>query len=216
MQKSRCSTSSCCCFFSSATILSISALTSVKASNCARVASRESASMPVAAAARSRTVATCLRIWRCCSREMDSACRKDVASVFPKAAKELSSFRILIVSSTAAISVMRSLTRWSNSEALLVHLSVRFARKVWSRPSCFSVASSSLKASACFSFSSAICWSSSETIFLPAAISSSLAALSARNSSTACFSLAWLSLRSFAKSSFICERMPVIWPLCGA
>mmetsp|Transcript_35526 Transcript_35526/g.94095 ORF Transcript_35526/g.94095 Transcript_35526/m.94095 type:complete len:260 (-) Transcript_35526:585-1364(-) len=217
MHQSRCAISSFCCWFSEVTILSISALTSVKASSCTRVASSESAERPVSPAARSSTAATCLRTARSCSREMDFTCRKDAEfTVLSMFSKDLSSFRILMVSSTATISSMRSFTRWSNSPSLAEHFLFRLARNSWSIASCFSVSSSSLKAVACFSIKSAICSSICVTSFLPAAISSSLAAFRRLNCSTVAFSLAWASARSLSKSSFICSRMPKIWPPCGA
>mmetsp|Transcript_54664 Transcript_54664/g.160790 ORF Transcript_54664/g.160790 Transcript_54664/m.160790 type:complete len:214 (-) Transcript_54664:514-1155(-) len=213
MQKSRCSTSSCCCFFSSATILSISALTLVKASSCARIASIARAGAPDLEAPRRSTAITFWR--RCCSSALSDFTWTKLV-VLSKFAKAASSLRILIVSSTASISVMRSFTRWSNSVSLAAHLSWSVARNCWSRASCSWVCSRSLKAVACLDFRSAISSSRETTMALPLSISSSLAARRAWNSVTACASLAFASERSFSKSSFICERMPVIWPLCGA
>mmetsp|Transcript_35533 Transcript_35533/g.94125 ORF Transcript_35533/g.94125 Transcript_35533/m.94125 type:complete len:230 (+) Transcript_35533:823-1512(+) len=219
MHQSRWPTSSFCCLPSSATILSISTFTFSKVSSCAEAARSASAGAPVLPATFWSRVETLLRLATVSEVSSlavtEDTCTKEltVLSMLAKASSEL---RILMVSSTAAISVRRSFTRLSKSVPLLEHFSVRFARKVSSRPSCSWVPSSSLKAWACFSFRSAICWSSSETIFLPEEISSSLAAFRASNSARFFFSLASSSLRSFSKSSFIWSRMPMIWPLWGA
>mmetsp|Transcript_38550 Transcript_38550/g.123931 ORF Transcript_38550/g.123931 Transcript_38550/m.123931 type:complete len:219 (-) Transcript_38550:30-686(-) len=187
MHQSRCSISSCCCLLSSVTILSISSLTLVKASNCAREAKRDSSGAPMAAAARTKTEVARRR--RSFISLTEAICMKEF-TVLSKASKDSSSFKILMVSSTATISVRRSFTRWSNSAPLSAHFVFRVARKVLSSSSWASVSSSSWKACACFSMSSAICWSSSAWSFLPAAISSSLAAFNMAYSSKSFFSLA--------------------------
>mmetsp|Transcript_53590 Transcript_53590/g.135342 ORF Transcript_53590/g.135342 Transcript_53590/m.135342 type:complete len:218 (-) Transcript_53590:767-1420(-) len=201
MHQSRCSISSCCCLLSSTTILSISSLTLVNASNWARLASKDNSGAPVCTAARSRTEVARRRrsLWPLVKDSWSSA----TLTVLSKFSNDSSSFRILMVSSTAAISSNRSFTRWSNSPALMEHFSFKLAKKVLSSSSCALVSSSSLNACASFVFTSAICSSSSSLSARPAEISSTLDACNALKSATSCFSLAFRALRSFSKSSFI-------------
>mmetsp|Transcript_71874 Transcript_71874/g.199252 ORF Transcript_71874/g.199252 Transcript_71874/m.199252 type:complete len:207 (-) Transcript_71874:110-730(-) len=189
MHQSRCSTSSCCCLPSSTTILSISSFTLVKASSCAFVANNESSGAPVRAAARSRVDTTRRRRSFWLADSSAETWRKATFTVFSKLSKDLSVLRMAMVSSTAAISVVRSLTRCANSSSLTAHFFLRFSRKVRSNSSCAWVSSNSLKACACFSWSAAISWSSSATSLRPAAISSCFAAFKSLNSSAAFFSL---------------------------
>mmetsp|Transcript_146732 Transcript_146732/g.381385 ORF Transcript_146732/g.381385 Transcript_146732/m.381385 type:complete len:210 (-) Transcript_146732:851-1480(-) len=172
MHQSRCSISSCCCLLSSTTILSISSFTFVNASNCARLASKANSGAPTCAAARLRTDVARRRrsFWAL----VEDVCSNATLTVLSKFSKDASSFKILMVSSTATISSIRSFTRWSNSSALMEHFSRRLAKKVLSNSSCAFVSSSSLNACACFSFKSAICSSSSALSLRPAAISSIL------------------------------------------
>mmetsp|Transcript_74230 Transcript_74230/g.215062 ORF Transcript_74230/g.215062 Transcript_74230/m.215062 type:complete len:209 (+) Transcript_74230:98-724(+) len=208
MHQSRWAISSSCWRESSVTILSISSFTLVNASSCALAASKDNCGAPVSAAARSSADTTRRRRSFCAEVASAETWRKATFTVFSKLSKDVSSFRMAIVSSTAAISVVRSLTRCANSSSLTAHFSFKFARKVRSSSSWACVSSNSLKACACFSFNAAISWSSSDTILRPAAISSCFAAFSNLNSSTAFFSLACASERSFSKSSFICSSTP--------
>mmetsp|Transcript_14263 Transcript_14263/g.39219 ORF Transcript_14263/g.39219 Transcript_14263/m.39219 type:complete len:209 (+) Transcript_14263:281-907(+) len=167
-------TSSSCCFFSMTTMSSMAALTFVKASSFALEASSANSGAPVAAAALIKTAVAWLR--RSCMVVEEMVCKNEL-TVLSKFEKASSSFKILMVSSTATISSSRSLTRWSNSVSLAAHFSFRLARKVLSRSSWACVSSSSWKACACFSLSSAMFWSSSACRVLPDTISASLAAL---------------------------------------
>mmetsp|Transcript_71876 Transcript_71876/g.199260 ORF Transcript_71876/g.199260 Transcript_71876/m.199260 type:complete len:207 (-) Transcript_71876:110-730(-) len=189
MHQSRCPTSSFCCFASSAVILSISAFTWVKASRRAFVASSDNAGAPVSAAPRSNAAAARPRRSRSLADVRAEVCRKATFTVRSKLSKDASVLRMAIVSSTAAISAVRSLTRCANSSSLTAHFFLRFSRKVRSNSSCAWVSSNSLKACACFSWSAAISWSSSATSLRPAAISSCFAAFKSLNSSAAFFSL---------------------------
>mmetsp|Transcript_126330 Transcript_126330/g.363391 ORF Transcript_126330/g.363391 Transcript_126330/m.363391 type:complete len:217 (-) Transcript_126330:223-873(-) len=216
MHQSRCATSSCCCLPSSSTILSISAFTFVKASSWALAANNANCGSPLKAAPRRSASAARLTSSSSAAEFRDATCRNAVFTVRAKLSKDLSSFKIWMVSSTAAISAVRSLTRCSNSASVCAQRSFKFARKVRSNSNCAWVSSSSLNAWACFSFKSAISWSNSACNFRPVAISSCFAACSDANSTASFFSLPWALAKSFSKSSFICSSTPKICPLRGA
>mmetsp|Transcript_42261 Transcript_42261/g.127964 ORF Transcript_42261/g.127964 Transcript_42261/m.127964 type:complete len:256 (-) Transcript_42261:331-1098(-) len=214
MHQSRCLISSSCCFFSSTTILSISSRTLVKASRRAAVASRARPGACHRPAASSSTeAARRLRAFSSAAAVRPEVCRKAAFTVLSKTSKALSSLSILMVSSTALISASRLFTRASNSASLLAHFFFSVARKVRSSSSCFLVSSSTFAACTCFSPKSAYSSSSCTTSFLPAAISSSLAAFTDTKSFTAFSSSFWMLAKLFCQGCFICFRRPKIWPL---
>mmetsp|Transcript_10847 Transcript_10847/g.30237 ORF Transcript_10847/g.30237 Transcript_10847/m.30237 type:complete len:282 (+) Transcript_10847:586-1431(+) len=192
MHQSRIFTSSSCCAFSSATSLSISPFTFVNSSISAEAAMRASSGRPVwpaaflsTSTARARSMAdvasralleeVCTRA-ELCSTNFWSSTKPLV--VLSKLANASSLLRIPIVSSTAEISSRRLFMRCSNSASEAAHFSFRSARKAWSIASCSSASDSSFISWAFFSRRAATSASISRTSLLPAAISSSLAALS--------------------------------------
>mmetsp|Transcript_42262 Transcript_42262/g.127969 ORF Transcript_42262/g.127969 Transcript_42262/m.127969 type:complete len:297 (-) Transcript_42262:331-1221(-) len=214
MHQSRCATSSSCSFFSCTTILSISSRTFEKESRRAWVASNArpgECERPAASA--STEAARPLRARSCAELPLLEVWRKAAFMVLSRTLRALSSSRILTVPSTALISASRLLTRASNSAPLSLHFCLRVARKARSSSSCFLVSSSSLAACTCFSPKSAYSSSSCTTSFLPAAISSSLAAFTDTKSFTAFSSSFWMLAKLFCQGCFICFRRPKIWPL---
>mmetsp|Transcript_21900 Transcript_21900/g.69136 ORF Transcript_21900/g.69136 Transcript_21900/m.69136 type:complete len:215 (-) Transcript_21900:736-1380(-) len=214
MHQSRCSISSSCCFFNSTTILSISSFTLVKASRRIVVASKESLGECDRPAANATTLAARRCRSRCSASTMPvDVCRKNPFTVLSKFSKALSSLTILMVSSTAVISAIRFLMRVSNSASLSEHFFSRFPRNSVSNASCLLVSASCFFACTFFSPKSANSSSNCTTSFLPAAISSSLAAFIASKSFTAFTSSSLMVPRLFFHGSLICFKMPKISPL---
>mmetsp|Transcript_54667 Transcript_54667/g.160800 ORF Transcript_54667/g.160800 Transcript_54667/m.160800 type:complete len:312 (-) Transcript_54667:294-1229(-) len=215
-------TSSACCFFSSTTMSSMAFFTFVKASSWTEAARSAMAGAPVRLASFWSRTETVLRF---AAVEADSVVSSLMVTadtwtkeftVLSKFAKASSSLRILMVSSTADISVRRLFVRASISASAAAHFVPRFARNSWSRASWARTSSSSFVSSAAFSprpARSASVWTSFSS---PALISSCLADRRAVNSSTACASDFCASERLASNCSCICFRMPKIWPLWGA
>mmetsp|Transcript_84162 Transcript_84162/g.233247 ORF Transcript_84162/g.233247 Transcript_84162/m.233247 type:complete len:317 (+) Transcript_84162:633-1583(+) len=231
MQDSCFSYSSCCCFLSSAIILSIASLTFSKPSSCtptARVARRQPPE-PLPRrwrAARSREAARTRSCWplrpvscwwplpawraapvprRCLSLLV---CTK--LSVFEKRSRASSSVRIRMASAIACTSSCLVFFRSSYSESALAHRSLRSMRNF----------SSALRASRVSTTSALACatrWSvsASSALFsstdLPlASISPSLAARSCWKATSASKSARIACARSFWKVACICCSIPKI------
>mmetsp|Transcript_22497 Transcript_22497/g.52314 ORF Transcript_22497/g.52314 Transcript_22497/m.52314 type:complete len:250 (+) Transcript_22497:524-1273(+) len=136
VHQSLCTTSSACCFESSATSLSITSLTFVKASSLALPARRASFGSVLFAAAFCKTAtARCLIFISAAWLDVAEICTKAAFTVLSKLSNASSALRILMVSSTAAISSRRSFTRLSNSSEDMAHFSLRFLRNSVSKPS---------------------------------------------------------------------------------
>mmetsp|Transcript_35530 Transcript_35530/g.94111 ORF Transcript_35530/g.94111 Transcript_35530/m.94111 type:complete len:230 (+) Transcript_35530:823-1512(+) len=219
MHQSRWPTSSFCCLPSSATILSISTFTFSKVSSCAEAARSASAGAPVLPATFWSRVETLLRLATVSEVSSlavtEDTCTKEltVLSMLAKASSEL---RILMVSSTAAISSRRLFVRAAISASDSEHFFLRLKRNSLSRAIWPCTSSSSFVSSAAFSPSAARSESRDTILSSPAVISSCFAVRRAANSSTAWASAFCASERLPSNCSAICLRMPKIWPLWGA
>merc|ERR1719240_1849786 len=127
-----------------------------------------------------------------------------------------SSLRIEMASETAAISSLRVFVRSAISSSVCLHFSLRSMRNFSSAESASFVDSRSSFAVAPFSSVSASSTVFVSTCFFAAAISASLADFICSYSSCAASSSFCDVERFDSKVSFICLRMPKIWPDCGA
>mmetsp|Transcript_158220 Transcript_158220/g.274798 ORF Transcript_158220/g.274798 Transcript_158220/m.274798 type:complete len:201 (+) Transcript_158220:1044-1646(+) len=154
----------------------------------------------------------------CCEITLTFTCTRALApgSVFLKSSKASSSFKILIVSANATCSSARTFMFASCSSFFVAQSVSKSARNFWSSAKAFSV---SLKSPFICTISTPS--SPTRTVFVSmaavrAAISFSLAAISSSYALIDAASAASASASPFAIVSFICFRMPVISPPCGA
>mmetsp|Transcript_24928 Transcript_24928/g.74215 ORF Transcript_24928/g.74215 Transcript_24928/m.74215 type:complete len:304 (-) Transcript_24928:492-1403(-) len=205
--------SSFCCFSSSASILSMAALTFSKASRrtvTAR-ATRDQFLCFFAIFAIIFMARSAARSCLAASSVEAETWRK--AMVLPKVSRASSERRIFRVSVRATASSLRTLARFAYSESSLAQDSFMLPRNSVSAARAPWVASRSALAFAHLSVSSASSACLESLFWVAAAISPSLAAFRPWKAASAAFSVAVASFRSRCISSLISDRRPKMPPL---